>query len=395
MGLVASRLAEERRRPAIVGADLGAVVRASCRSAGSLHLADALASCADLLLRHGGHAGAAGFEIETERWPAFRERFLALAAAAGPPDPVPSLPIDVALRARDVDYALHRDLQRLAPCGTGNPEPLVAVLGLTVTRAREADGGHSQLVLRRRLDVLDGIAFGWPELSREVAEGDVIDIVCAAAEPAVRRHRVAPARDPDAAPTGHHAEARAILDAAPVAVGPGPAVGLARPADVTRADPRPRAAPLRPRAAAASLSVPRRRCRSPASWSSPWSPSRCSAATCRTCPAPTAANGGPIRTPTPSNVVVVDPRADVPGSLLYVKDGNIWIQSGDQARQLTSGGQDSMPAWSPDGASIYFVRTHARGGPLAVGRRSRTYNLTVPRLVRIDADGTGEPEPSC
>ena len=121
VGLVASRLAEERGKPAIVGAELGDIVRASCRSAGGLHLADALAACSDLLLRHGGHAGAAGFEIESSRWPEFRERFLAIAAAAAPPDPTPSLALDLALRARDVDYALHRDLQKLAPCGAGNP----------------------------------------------------------------------------------------------------------------------------------------------------------------------------------------------------------------------------------------------------------------------------------
>ena len=107
-----------------------------------------------------------------------RERFLAIAAAAGPPETVPSIAVDVALQPRDVDYALHRDLQRLAPCGMGNPEPLVAILGLTVTRARETgDGGHSQLVLKRRLDVLDGIAFGWPELAGEVTEGMAVDIV--------------------------------------------------------------------------------------------------------------------------------------------------------------------------------------------------------------------------
>ncbi len=228
VGLVASRLAEERLRPAVVGAELGSVVRASCRSAGGFHLADALAGCSDILLRHGGHAGAAGFEIETERWPEFRERFLAIAAAAGTPDPVPTISVDVALRGRDVDYALHRDLQRLAPCGTGNPEPLVAILGLTVTRAREAGGGgHSQLVLKRRLDVLDGIAFGWPELAREVSEGDVIDIVAQ-----LRSRRFGGIESlqldiRDAAPSGYHAEARAILEAPLVAVGPGPAVGSA------------------------------------------------------------------------------------------------------------------------------------------------------------------------
>lgn len=227
VGLVASRLAEERRRPAIVGADLGPIVRASCRSGGGLHLADALATCSDLLIRHGGHAGAAGFEIATEHWGAFRERFLTLAAEVGPPDPVPTLALDLAIRARDVDYALHRDLQRLAPCGTGNPEPLVAVLGLTVTKVREAGGGHTQLVLKRRLDVLDGIAFGWPELSRAVVEGDVIDVVAQLRSRRFGGIESLQLEIRDAAPSGHHLEARAILDAAPVAVGPGAAVGLA------------------------------------------------------------------------------------------------------------------------------------------------------------------------
>jgi single-stranded-DNA-specific exonuclease len=204
-----------------VGAELGSVIRASCRSAGGLHLADTLAACSDLLLRHGGHAGAAGFEIETERWPAFRERFLALAAAAAPPDPVPTIELDVALRARDVDYGLHRDLQKLAPCGMGNAEPLVAVLGLTVMKVREVGGGHTSLVLKRRLDVLDGIAFGWPELSREVKEGDVIDVVAQLRSRRFGGIESLQLEIRDATISGHFPEAREILEAVAVAVGPG------------------------------------------------------------------------------------------------------------------------------------------------------------------------------
>jgi single-stranded-DNA-specific exonuclease len=228
VGLVASRLAEERGKPAIVGAELGDIVRASCRSAAGVHLADALAACSDLLIRHGGHAGAAGFEIAAANWPAFRERFLALAEAAAPPDPTPSISVDLALRARDVDYALHRDLQKLAPCGAGNPEPLVAVLGLTVTKVRAtADGGHTTLVLKRRLDVVDGIAFGWPELATQIAEGDVIDVVAQLRSRRFGGIESLQLEIRDAAPSGHHAEARAILEAVVVAVGPGVSVGLA------------------------------------------------------------------------------------------------------------------------------------------------------------------------
>jgi Tol biopolymer transport system component len=102
--------------------------------------------------------------------------------------------------------------------------------------------------------------------------------------------------------------------------------------------------------------------------------------------------GGPIRTPTPSNVVITDPRASIPGSLVYVKNGNIWIQAGDRARQLTTGGQDAMPTWSPDGESLYFIRTTHETGHWPSGGEIRTYNLAIPRLVRLAADGTGEPQ---
>lgn len=177
VGLVAARLVEDRGRPAVVGADLGEVVRASCRSDGSLDLGAALERCGDLFIRFGGHAGAAGFEIPVDRWDEFRERFLALAAETAPPDPRVTIAIDLALPALEVDYGLYRELAGLAPCGPGNADPLVAVLGLTVTRVRAAAGGHSQLTLRRGLDVLDGIAFGRSDIAETVHEGDRLDVV--------------------------------------------------------------------------------------------------------------------------------------------------------------------------------------------------------------------------
>ena len=152
-------------------------MRASCRSDGSLDLGATLEQCGDLFIRYGGHAGAAGFEIATDRWDEFRARFLALAADRVPRDPRVPLAVDLALPAADVDYALHRELAALAPCGPGNPDPLIAVLGLTVTRVRAATGGHSQLTLRRERDVLDGIAFGRADIAETVHEGDRLDVV--------------------------------------------------------------------------------------------------------------------------------------------------------------------------------------------------------------------------
>ena len=211
VGLVAARLVEDRGRPAVVGADLGDTIRASCRSDGSLDLGATLERCGDLFTRFGGHAGAAGFELPADRWPAFEDRFLALAAETAPRDPRTVLRIDLALPALGVDYGLFRELAGLAPCGPGNPDPLVAVLGLTVTRVRAANGGHSQLTLRRDLDVLDGIAFGRPDLAEVVREGDRLDVVARLVSRQFGGHETLQLDIRDAATSGTHAEAASIL----------------------------------------------------------------------------------------------------------------------------------------------------------------------------------------
>jgi single-stranded-DNA-specific exonuclease len=177
VGLIAARLAEEHGRPAVIGARLDGIVRASCRSGGRLDLAAALDACGDdLFLRHGGHAGAAGFDLPAERWETFLERFSALAAAAAPADPRPELAVDLAIATDALDHALVRDLRVLEPTGPGNPAPVVAVSDMTVTRVRAATGGHAQITLRRKRDVVDAIAFGRDDLAAQLREGDRLDV---------------------------------------------------------------------------------------------------------------------------------------------------------------------------------------------------------------------------
>ena len=184
IGLIAGRLAEEFGRPAVVATTLDAdagTLRASCRSGGGINMAEALIECADLLIRHGGHAAAAGFDIAADRWPEFEERFLGLASAGAPrPDGPPELELDMVLPADAVDFSLVRELTLLEPSGTGNPTPVVAVRGLRVVRVRSAKGGATQLVLGRTRDVLDAVAFRRPDLAEMLHEGDRIDVVARA-----------------------------------------------------------------------------------------------------------------------------------------------------------------------------------------------------------------------
>ena len=183
IGLIAGRLAEDMGRPAVVASTLdpeAGTLRASCRSGGLVNLAEALISCDDLLIRHGGHRAAAGFDIEAQRWPEFAARFLSIVSAQVRPSGPPELTLDLVLPADSVDFALVRELGLLDPTGTGNLPPTLGVTGLTVSRVRPAHGGHAQLVLRRSRDVLDAVAFRRPDLVGMLNEGDRIDVAARA-----------------------------------------------------------------------------------------------------------------------------------------------------------------------------------------------------------------------
>jgi dipeptidyl aminopeptidase/acylaminoacyl peptidase len=101
--------------------------------------------------------------------------------------------------------------------------------------------------------------------------------------------------------------------------------------------------------------------------------------------------GGPNRTAAPSNVVVVPP-VTFPGSIVYAKAGNIWVQHGHDVHQLTSGGRDSMPSWSPDGTAVYFIRTSDAQGLWPAQGVERHYQESVPSIMRVDPNGASAPE---
>jgi len=104
---------------------------------------------------------------------------------------------------------------------------------------------------------------------------------------------------------------------------------------------------------------------------------------------------GPVgadRTAAPSNVVVVPPEAAFDGSIVYAKQGNIWIQQDKEVRQLTDSGGDSMPSWSFDGQWIVFIRSHDEIGLWPVRGGNGHYDISVPEIMRVKADGSAKPE---
>lgn len=100
---------------------------------------------------------------------------------------------------------------------------------------------------------------------------------------------------------------------------------------------------------------------------------------------------GPAVTPAPSNVVIVEPKVTFPGSIIYAKSGNIWIQTRDGSKQLTDSGTDSMPSFAPDGSWVYFIRiAESRAKfPAGGGQVRAWYDISTPSLMRVKPDGSG------
>lgn len=164
VGLVASRLVERFAWPAVVLSKTeDGLVTGSARSIPGVNLHAALTRCADLFIRFGGHAQAAGMTLAPENVDALRARLNEAIEAVAEPDAfIPSAPYDLDIQLGEVTIPLIEQLDRLAPTGFGNPSPVFRLTRAQVLEARTvgADGKHLKLRLSQDGAALDGIAFG-------------------------------------------------------------------------------------------------------------------------------------------------------------------------------------------------------------------------------------------
>jgi len=163
VGLAASRLTEVHYRPAIVAAKSAEETRGSCRSIPEFHITDALDQCKDLLVRHGGHAAAAGFTVKNENLPELVSRLKEIARnQLGTRDLRQTLTADLEVTLSELNFEVLKHLMFLEPTGYGNPEAVFVSRNIKVKAARTvgADGKHLKLTLEDERGVsVDAIGF--------------------------------------------------------------------------------------------------------------------------------------------------------------------------------------------------------------------------------------------
>jgi single-stranded-DNA-specific exonuclease len=170
IGIVAGRLAEKYHRPVVIVSWDTAGVKpgvGSARSACGLELHKALAACDRHLLRHGGHAAAAGLQMERQAIEAFRESFCGFVASnVRDEDRVAEIMIDAEAPLSQLTSRTVHQIELLAPFGEGNRRPVLCATGVELAAPPKTIGGgdrHLSLRVRQHRVTLRGVAFGQGE----------------------------------------------------------------------------------------------------------------------------------------------------------------------------------------------------------------------------------------
>jgi single-stranded-DNA-specific exonuclease len=204
IGIVASRVVERTGKPAIiVSIDENDEGKGSGRSVEGISLHSAIASCADLLIRYGGHDSAAGLSVRKENLAAFRKKINEWAAEHHPMPVRAPLHIDAVISLAQLSVQDVEALSVLAPFGNGNPPPLFLVENAVLEAVYPvSEGKHTRLRLRQGTDVMSAVLFGKAPEALGYAVGDRLDVVLALSVFEGRSGAMVSARVRDLRPAG-------------------------------------------------------------------------------------------------------------------------------------------------------------------------------------------------
>jgi single-stranded-DNA-specific exonuclease len=180
VGLGASRLVEDYGRPAIVIAIDGDEGKGSCRSIAGVHIAEVLDECDDILIRHGGHAMAAGFSVAVDRIPDLTLRLDAIVRERLRGErPVPTIRVDAEIAPESLTSKLAVELATLEPCGAENPRPHLLIRDVRVYDIRQvgADADHLRCKVTVGRFTFDAMAFRRGDRADAMGDAGRVDAV--------------------------------------------------------------------------------------------------------------------------------------------------------------------------------------------------------------------------
>ena len=183
IGIIASKVLEKYYRPTFVISccqETAKIGKGSARSIEGYSLPDALAFAGEHLIQFGGHAMAAGFQIDRNNIQAFRDMIeidgknkLTIEQLQ------PVIRIDAETNISDLTLNLLDELHQLEPFGSANPNPLFATRKVNLIGTPKIIGkkkNHLKFKIVQHGTVSNVIAFGFADRLQELINYSSIDI---------------------------------------------------------------------------------------------------------------------------------------------------------------------------------------------------------------------------
>lgn len=179
IGIVASRLVEKYYMPTVLLSMNGEAGRGSARSIEGFHIFKALAQCSAYLQKFGGHEMAAGLEVQRDKLEDFRRALQEVANTHISNEMlIPQLEVEEEIELKMVTADLLREIQSLAPFGTGNHRPVLACRGVKLVSSRVVgkDGKHLRIMVGDGTSNIEGIGFNLGPLYDLVSSSNLLDL---------------------------------------------------------------------------------------------------------------------------------------------------------------------------------------------------------------------------
>lgn len=163
IGIVASKLVETFKAPAIVftNSEHEGIIKASCRSAGTLDIFNLLKQNEHLFIKFGGHKAAAGLSMPKENLQEFIKNMNELLKDIPAIERTRMDFYDLEIDATEINPKLMRDLDLLEPFGMGNEKPVFKMRGVQLDSYDVMKEAHVRWSLSKEKTKLKGISFNY------------------------------------------------------------------------------------------------------------------------------------------------------------------------------------------------------------------------------------------
>jgi single-stranded-DNA-specific exonuclease len=183
VGLAAGKISDEFNKPTAILFKGEEISQGSFRSIPQVNIIEAIEKCSKHLLKFGGHSQAAGVTVKNKNLDAFfQELGKNIEKELKGKDIAPEIEIDAEITAKDLDFELAEQIQKLEPFGIENREPIFLMKNMVIQEIKIVGNGekHLKFFLRSKdgsPKIFEAIGFNFNADFSHLKINDGIDIV--------------------------------------------------------------------------------------------------------------------------------------------------------------------------------------------------------------------------